>query len=246
MMIAVWFSCGVASAAAAKLTVERYPDDDVRIIYNPVLEEDLDNLRFLGEVEAWLNKPIEIASNQKYPSNSIVEVFAKRRYMSGIAGAPCTVELKKKARQQWEIKNNPDYHVLGFTADEKHRHDRFVKGERDNVIPILIDKGWDKKDCMRFVFAAGINPPRVYDLGFSNANCIGCVKATSPTYWNHVRKHFPAVFEERAMQSRELGARLVRNNGERLFLDELPVDAVGDPLGSYQIECGIFCNEKED
>ena len=244
-MIAVWFSCGVASAVASKLTIDDHPGEEVRIVYNPVKEEDNDNLRFLQDVERWIGHSVELAVNPAFPSGSAVEVFEKRKYMGGIAGAPCTVELKKKSRQLWEVKNRPDYHVLGFTADEQHRHDRFVKRERSNVIPTLINHGLTKQDCMRIVFAAGIKPPRVYGIGFVNANCIGCVKATSPTYWNHVRKHFPAVFEERAEQSRRIGAKLVRLENERIYLDELPVDAKGAPLGSYQIECGIFCSEDE-
>lgn len=47
-MIAVWFSCGAASAVAAKITVEKYSLlEEVRVIYNPVVNEDSDNLRFL-------------------------------------------------------------------------------------------------------------------------------------------------------------------------------------------------------
>ncbi|MGC8064282.1 hypothetical protein, partial [Salmonella enterica] len=45
--IAVWFSCGAASAVAALKTLEKYSGQyTVRIINNPVIEEDEDNLRF--------------------------------------------------------------------------------------------------------------------------------------------------------------------------------------------------------
>lgn len=38
--IAVWFSCGAASAVAAKLTLDAYRDScNVRILYSPVSEE---------------------------------------------------------------------------------------------------------------------------------------------------------------------------------------------------------------
>ena len=102
--------------------------------------------------------------------------------MSGVAGAPCTLELKKVARQQWEQEHNPDYHVLGFTLDEKKRHDRFVLTERSNVIPILIDNKITKDDCYAILQSEGIDLPNIYKRGYPNANCIGCVKATSPTY----------------------------------------------------------------
>ena len=96
IMIAVWFSCGAASAVAAKLTIDKY--DDVRVIYNPVINEHPDNLRFLKDVEKWIGQEIELAVNPKYPNGDINEVFKDRRFMSGPKGAPCTGELKKKAR----------------------------------------------------------------------------------------------------------------------------------------------------
>jgi len=158
-------------------------------------------------------------------------------------GAPCTLELKKIARQQWEAENDVDYHVLGFTYDERKRHERFVMTERDNVLPLLINAKITKQDCIEILQAEGIQIPEMYRLGYPNANCIGCVKATSPTYWNHVRKTHPEVFEERAKQSREIGAKLVRVNNKRIFLDELDPDAKGRPMKSLTLECGTFCEE---
>lgn len=244
--IAVWFSCGAASTVAAKKTIELYAHShNIRVVNNPVAEEDEDNRRFLADVERWLEVPIEIALNKNFPSGSAVEVWEKRRFMSGPTGAPCTQELKKRARQQWEEENKPDYHVLGFTADEKARHERFTLTERTNVIPVLIDLGITKADCFRIVSDAGIALPKVYLRGYPNANCLGCVKATSPTYWNHLRKQDPEVFQRRAEQSRDIGARLVRYKGKRMFLDELPEDARGRSMKGLDFECGIFCEERE-
>lgn len=244
MNIVVWFSCGAASAVAAKLAIELYGAEQVRIVNNPVAEEDKDNQRFLIDVEQWLGTRIEYAINPKFPHTSAVKVWDQESFMSGVAGAPCTKHLKKRARQYWESMNAVDYHVLGFTADEKKRHDMFVLSERSNVLPLLIDAGMTKQDCYDYIVDAGIHPPRMYLYGFPNANCVGCVKATSPTYWNLVRDVFPEVFEERAAQSRRIGARLVRVKGERIYLDELKPTDIGRPLKSLSIECGIFCEDE--
>ena len=241
----IWFSCGAASAVAAQRTLLRYGgENEVRIVNNPVQEEHEDNRRFLADVEKWLNKKIEIKVNSKYPKSSCEEVWRKRKYMSGNFGAPCTQELKKKARQEWERDNHFDYLVLGFTADEKRRHERFKLTERDNILPVLIDEGITKADCYRILVQEEIDLPEIYKLGYPNANCIGCVKATSPTYWNHVRKVHPEVFAKRAETSRELNAKLVKYKGERMFLDELPEDAKGRPMKNMDFECGIFCEER--
>lgn len=98
----------------------------------------------------------------------------------------------------------------------------------------------------------------MYALGFDHNNCLGCVKATSPGYWNRTRRLFPEVFARRAAQSRLLGVRLGRVGvrvGEtiagatperrkgrvvsyRVFLDVLPPD-IDDPDDA--IDCGPVC-----
>lgn len=243
--IAVWFSCGAASAVAAKETLRRYGNlCSVHVVNNPVAEEDDDNRRFLRDVEVWLDIEIEDARNSKYPNASAEEVWDRRGAMSFPAGAPCTYHLKKEARQQWEKINPVDWHVLGFGAEEVARYEQFILTERLNVLPILIEVGLTRQDCYDRIISEGLRPPRIYELGYPNANCIGCVKATSPTYWNHVRRVHPDVFRSRAKQSRRLGSKLVRVNNERIYLDELSPLAEGRPLKSLKMpECGIFCEE---
>lgn len=249
-LIAVWFSCGAASAIAAKLAVERYGDScDVRVMNNPVREEDEDNRRFLKDVEEWIGRPIEIVVSDKYPGCSAREVWAREKWMGGINGASCTTALKKLPRQAWENANLFNFSlenwlVMGFTSEEVKRHCRFVETERENLLPLLIAEGLTKRDCWRLLAEAGIKLPSPYLKGFPNSNCVGCVKASSPTYWNLVRKEYPSVFADRAKQSRKIGARLVEVKGERVFLDELSPGAVGGKLKSLNFECGVFCEEK--
>jgi hypothetical protein len=210
-IIAVWFSRGAASAVALKETITKYGDSfDVRAVYCPVIEEDDDGLRFERDVAAWLGIEIEHAINKDFPKCSAVDVWEQRKFMSGPLGAPCTIELKKMARRDWEERNNPAWHVFGFTLEEKVRHRRFVMGERSNVLPVLIEAGITKTMCFDIVRNAGIKLPHIYDLGYPNANCIGCVKASSATYWNHVRRQHPLIFQDRLEQSRRLGAKLAR------------------------------------
>lgn len=244
-VIVVWFSCGAASAVAAYITLVLYGKTHrVRIVNNPVAEEDEDNRRFLKDVEGWLNHPIERAVNSQYPDHSIETVWHDRNYMSGPDGASCTHHLKRLARVEWENKNRHDFIVMGFTSEEKGRHDRFSLTERTNVLPVLIWCGLTKQKCFEFVNAHGLVLPRIYKLGYPNANCIGCIKATSPTYWNHVRQQHPTIFWQRALVARRHGKKLVRVNNERIFLDELSSDAKGRPMKQLVMpDCSIFCEE---
>ena len=116
--------------------------------------------------------------------------------------------LSKKEKQVYSTEvlsgmkiANSDYLVLGFTYDEQKRAERFMLTERNNLLPILIEEKITKQDCFDMLLNKGLKLPQIYKHGFPNANCIGCVKATSPTYWNLVRKEFPKVFDDRAEQS---------------------------------------------
>lgn len=245
--IAVWFSCGVASAIAAKITLEKYGDRcNIRIMNNPIAEEHSDNRRFLKDVENWLGHKIELVINRKYPDSSCVSVWDDRKYMAGPSGAACTKHLKKRGRQQWESENHHDWLVLGFTIEEMKRHNRFVLAESDKLLPVLIDANLSKQDCFDILAHHQISAPAVYQTGMPNANCIGCIQVSSPTYWNLIRRQFPEIFEQRAEQSRRLGAKLVRVGGKRIFLDELDPEAKGYSLKSYQVECGIFCDLNQE
>lgn len=239
--ITIWFSNGAASAIATKQILETYSKThNITIVNNPVLEEHEDNLRFKKDIEEYFQHEIIEAKNKNYPNASIVEIFDKRNFMSSPKGAPCTLLLKKEARYQYELNNVIDFHVLGFTVEEWERQKKFNERERSNTIPQLITSLTTKADCFKTLRKSNIKLPVVYEMGLPNANCLGCVKATSPTYWNLTRELFLKVFEDRAEQSRRIGAKLVRVKGKRIFLDELKTTDKGAKMKSW--ECGIFCD----
>lgn len=232
----VWFSCGGASAVTAKIATGLY--DNVEVVYCDVMgDEHPDNRRFFDDVQEWLGQPITTISSEKFAS--VDEVFAKRRYLAGIAGAPCTVEMKKVPRFAYQRAD--DIHLFGFTADEQQRIDKFTANNHDlQTEHLLMVRGITKDDCLEILENADIELPVMYLLGYRNNNCLGCVKATSARYWNMVRRDFPDVFDKRARQSREYGARLTRVRGLRVFLDELPADYLSDdPLEN--VSCGPDC-----
>ena len=238
----VWFSCGAASAVAAKLVLPSY--EDVILVYCDTLaSESQDNYRFMRDVEQWLQVPVTIISSKKY--RDIDEVFEKTRYMAGISGARCTVEMKKVPR--FEFQRPDDTHVFGYTAGEEKRAIRFEKNNHDlNVRWPLIHHGYTKQMCFDVLKEAGIELPQMYKQGYRNNNCIGCVKATSIKYWTMIRRDYPEVFARRSRQSRELGVRLTRLKGERIFIDEIPIDQNPKQGELENISCGPECAQEEE
>jgi hypothetical protein len=236
--IVCWFSCGAASAVATKLAIVenagRLPLVVARCI---VREEHPDNDRFAGDCAEWFGVPITNLISEKY-NGSIYEVFRKRSYISGISGAPCTLELKKQVRRDFELPT--DRHVFGYCAEEQARWDHFLDANNIDAYSPLMDRGLQHADCLAMVADAGIDLPAMYKLGYHHNNCIGCVKATGQGYWNKIRDDFPDQFDRMAVESRRLGVRLIRIDDKRAFLDELQ-PGTGDYQSEPEIQCGIFC-----
>lgn len=231
----VWFSCGAASAVAAKLAVETYGDGCAIVYCDTMATEHPDNERFFADVERWIGRDITKIRSVKYAT--IDEVFEKRHYMSGRYGAICTTEMKKFPREAWQKPD--DVHVFGYTADEATRATEFEERNPSlHVEWILIERWITKDESLRMIERAGIALPAMYELDFEHNNCLGCVKSQSPGYWNRTRRLFPDVFERRCRQSRLIGAKLVKIRGVRMFLDELPPE---EDAPDDAIECGPVC-----
>lgn len=249
--VVVWFSAGVTSAVAAKITADKWCGVlPVHLVNTDTGSEDDDNFRFMRDVSEWLGLPVEIIHSDKYKDT--FDVYDQTRYLVGVEGARCTTELKIKVRRAYENLAT-DLQVFGFDArsTEKKRARNFNKRfpEVRTWFP-LIERGITKSIARQLLAKAGIQEPITYALGFKNANCLkrGCVKG-GMGYWNHMRKVRPEVFWNMAQKEREIGHAICSTeergeNGERIkipvYLDELSPDA-----GNYDAEpgfqCGLFC-----
>lgn len=236
------FSCGAASAVATKLTLAKHYD--ALILNALVKEEHPDNRRFLADCEKWFGKAITVMQNEMYGA-SIIEVFRRKRFMKSRYGAPCTTELKRKLLQS--VEQPGDVLVFGFTVEEQDRFDDFQERnpERQAIAP-LIEHGLGKKDCLAMLERAGIELPLMYRLGYSNANCIGCIKG-GEGYFRAIREDFPAEFEAlcQVQESIGPGAYLFRdrNTNARYSLREIPQGKARRDLSPPQ--CGLFCEAAE-
>ena len=231
--VVAWFSCGAASAIASKLA---RPDV---IAYCDTGAEHPDNARFRADCAAWFGRDITVLRSATYEDTWAV--WERRRYLSGIAGAPCTHELKVKPRLAFQRPD--DVHVFGYTADARDvaRGEALAEHYPDLSLRYpLIERGLTKAACLDMIGRAGIEPPLTYAMGFPNANCLPCVKATSPAYWALVRREFPAEFERMATLSRRLGVKLTRLRGARAYIDTIPADhPVTQPIAP---DCDLLCS----
>jgi hypothetical protein len=223
MRTLVWVSTGAASMVAAKLTLRENPD--AILVRCETFNEDPDNYRFEADCAVWLGKKVTLIKSERF--SSVPDVWMKERYMSGIRGASCSRAMKAVPRLAFQHPH--DLHILGYTADalDANRFERLKTNYFETKFRApLIEAGVTKAGVLAIIERTGIKLPRTYAMGFPNANCMqsGCVKATSPAYWALYRKHFPREFERTAAYARELGCTLAVLNGERIFIDEIPLD----------------------
>lgn len=241
-----WISAGAASAVASKFAI--LDDPETILAYCETGAEHPDNERFLADCEHWLGRSITRIKSAEFTDTWAV--WEKRRYLSGFNGAPCTSELKVAPRMDFQLPS--DTHVFGYTADKADTaRARRMLAEYPLMKQLhpLIERGLTKASVLAIIEGAGIELPVMYRLGFHNNNCIPCVKATSPSYWAAIRKHFPAEFERMARLSRELNARLVilrqevvngKRKNVRGFIDEIPADQpIKDPIAPA---CDFLCH----
>ncbi len=261
--IVSWFSCGAASAVATKLALV---DNDVIINYCEVVEEHPDNKRSLKDCEQWFGQKINIMGADEY-GRSIHKVIEKKKYICGVAGAPCTNALKKQLRINTQLPD--DIQVFGYTIEEQNRVDRFIDANNDvQIITPLIEKGLNKSDCLAMIQDAGIELPEMYKLGYKNNNCRGCVKSSSVNYWAKIKIDFRDNWERMNEKEKLIGASIckidmktvkkkypeiykdigcpnvISDTGGSVYwrprLDEIPGDVL--PMdNNVDIQCGIFC-----
>jgi len=236
MRVVSWFSCGAASAVATVLAAVQYGDIDA--VYCRVREEHEDNLRFIDDFTKATGIPIKIIMDEQ-SNGSIYNIFLKRKYIKNKYGAPCTMILKRDMRKAYQRPD--DIQILGYTADEQDRADRFIDANNEvNEDFILLTNGVTKQDCYRLIRdTLGIELPIMYQLGYQNNNCVGCIKG-GMGYWNKIRVDFPEAFNKMARLERTIGHSICKDDKGSVYLDDLApsrgrfkTDSPGD--------CGFTC-----
>lgn len=226
-----WMSAGVSSFIAgwlARDTVDQF-------IYIDIDDQHPDSMRFIKECEQALGRPIEILKSKYASVDSVCRTFM---FLNSAYGAKCTDVLKKRVRKEWQTRYK-EYaltYVWGFDGTEVDRADRLLgaMSEFEHEFP-LIENNISKQQAHGICEKLGIARPAMYDMGYNNNNCVGCIKG-GMGYWNKIRVDFPDVFENRARLERLIGRSCIKG----VFLDEL------DPKRGRMSEeilpdCGIAC-----
>lgn len=180
MTAVVSLSGGLGSWLAARRWIDRHGPEDLTLLFADTLIEDEDLYRFLDDIEADLGLPITRIADGRTPW----EVFRDVRMIGNTQADPCSRVLKRELINTWvdDNTNGPIDLIVGVDITEDHRlpaiaHNWEAKGHRVHA-PLCWDPVHLKDDAVKALADAGIDPPRLYKLGFPHNNCGGfCVKA---------------------------------------------------------------------
>ena len=146
----------------------------------------------------------------------IWEIFRDRRFLGNTRRDPCSDIAKRKPRAKWLAANcNPAETIVyvGIGDDEAHRFD---DGKGGGFGPRMAAEGWTARAPLMgriegqvssnlYVRNAGLEPARLYGMGYFHNNCGGmCCKAGRPAVLHHLREQ-----PERAAYDAMMEAKII-------------------------------------
>jgi len=205
-------------------------------MYTHIDDHHPDTKRFVANVENWIGKGILV---EQSPLESVDNACRMARFIKNRnGGAACTRRLKRDVNKKFECDHIGMLRIVwGFDCTEKTRMQRVQQSmpNHEHIFP-LAENNMTKQDAHQALAAAGIKRPAMYDLGYHNNNCIGCIKG-GMGYWNKIRIDFPDVFSARSRLERDIGFAIL---GRNIWLDELDPHR-GRHAGPICGDCGLLC-----
>lgn len=193
-----WWSGGITSAVACKLSIDLFGIDNCYIIMIDTYNEDDDTYRFKKDCEKWYGKKIESISAIPEYYNNIEEVWDKYSTLNTANGAICSSELKREVRKRWQKKNEFNHQIFGFEFKKSEMNRALAMSlnypDSKPIYPLLM-MAYNKAKCLEIVTEAGIEPPSSYKEGKSNNNCNKtlCVQG-GIGYWQKAKRDEPKKF----------------------------------------------------
>jgi len=182
--------------------VERFGRNNVTLLFADTLIEDEDLYRFLSDAESSLGIVITRIADGRTPW----EVFRDVRFLGNTRIDPCSRVLKRDLLRKWMDDNcDPATTVvaLGIDWTEEHRFTRAAPRwlPWELWAPLCEEPFVEKGDLL---LSAGIQPPRLYALGFPHNNCGGfCIKAGQAQF-RLLHEQLPERYAEHEAQEESL------------------------------------------
>ncbi|GGX56072.1 hypothetical protein [Streptomyces chartreusis] len=209
----VQFSGGIGSFAAAVRVAERYGTDRLTLLIADTGIEDEDLWRFADDTSKLLDVPLTRVREGRTPW----EVFHDKRFLGNDRLAPCSQALKQIPCRAWMAEHTDPADTLVYIGIEDTPRDRArIPAIARNWMPWQTrfplctrrEARLTKDQLLAEARALGIEPPRLYDLGFGHNNCGGrCVRA-GQRQWLHLLNVMPERYAEAEAEEEKLRRQL--------------------------------------
>lgn len=245
----VMFSGGIGSWAAAKRVAERHGMDDLTLLFADTKSEDDDTYRWLEDAAANVGAPlVRIAEGR-----TIWQVFRDERFLGNSRIDPCSKILKRQFIDRWMREHfdpSDTIRYLGYDWNERHRLERTrtAMPEWRVEAPMTEPPYLLKPEMLAWAEREGIQPQRLYQLGFPHANCGGgCVKA-GIGHFVHLLRVWPERYAEWERNEAEMQALLGedahilsdRTGGQKR---RLTLTALRERLEAAPRSCDMFADD---
>lgn len=205
----VLFSGGITSYAVARRVVDLHGPEAVTLLFADTLIEDEDSYRFIREAVSDLGARLVTLTDGRTPW----EVFRDERFIGNARVDPCSKHLKRRILDAWRDEHcDPETTTLyvGLSWEEPRRFARFAERVAPwrYAAPLMEPPYRTKAMLIDAARSRGIEPPRLYAMGFPHANCGGfCVKAGHGGFVR-LLANFPGRYAEHEAAEADLMAEL--------------------------------------
>lgn len=209
----VSFSTGLSSALTVERVLRRYAD--IEIIFMDTKIEDADNYRFMEDCRRRWSIPITVLADGRTP----YEVAKDQSIIPNQKIAPCTFRLKIEiftAYVQEQYKSeNPTIHI-GYDYTELHRIPATEKNYQALGWKVDFPLLWKPYELRRYSDVVrhdwGIEPPLMYALGYTHANCGGACVKQGMGDWIRTLINFPDRYKQAEEWEQEMRKHPKRMN----------------------------------
>jgi hypothetical protein len=205
----VQYSGGIGSWAATQRVIAEHGTADLVLLVADTRVEDPDLWRFVHDSTVHIGVPPTIVADGRTP----FEVFHDQRFLGNSRLAPRSAILKQRAARAWLDQHaDPADTVLyvGIDWSEARRTPAIVNGWAPWTVPFPMCEPpfLSKADMLDAARAAGLTPPRLYELGFSHNNCGGACVRGGQKHWLHLLEVFPDRYAQAEAAEQQLRAEL--------------------------------------
>lgn len=228
MKYLVQYSTGLGSAEVARRSVETYGLENVLLLTADTLVEDADNWRFARGARDLMGRPEwVILTDGRTP----MEVGRDARVVPNNRMAVCSRVLKRELLRAWINANCDPAGVviqLGYDWTEPKRFASAQPKWHPFTVdaPLMREPYASKHMLMGQWVALGVAPPRLYDYGFSHANCGGACVRGGQAQWQLLHMVNPAryrTWEAEEEKTRDLLGKDVAILRDRTDGDTVPL-----------------------